>query len=99
MNEEDIFKQTGDTYLRMIHAVPREDFPRAIVPVVDLAPSVPDDLVSALILGASWRERLLGLSLAMAKCPSRHTDRTRPAWHRDRSDLCGACGFSSSGVV
>jgi hypothetical protein len=74
MSEDDVFTKTGDTYLRLIHPVrPDEDFRQAISPLVALAPSVPDELVSAMIVGPSWRERLLGLALAMAKGPAAFT--------------------------
>lgn len=75
MSEDDVFNKTGDTYLRLIHPVwPDEDFRQAIGPLVAFAPSVPDEIVSAMIVGPSWRERLLGLSLAMAKGPTAFTD-------------------------
>jgi hypothetical protein len=75
MNEDDIFKQTGNTYLRLIHPVRAdEDFRKALAPLIRMAPSVPEDLVSAMIVGQSWRERLLGISLALTKCPSKFTE-------------------------
>ena len=71
MSVDEVFSKTGDTYLRLIHPVRRdEDFRQAIAPVVALARSVPDELFSSMIVGPSWRERLLGLSLAMAKSPT-----------------------------
>src|SRR5882724_2877283 len=75
MSEDDIFKQTGDAYLRLIHPVrPDEDFREALAPLIQVATSVPEKLVSAMIVGESWRERLLGISLALAKYPRRFTD-------------------------
>jgi hypothetical protein len=68
MSEQDIFEQTKSAYLCLIHPVRRDDtYRREIAPVVALAPSVPDELVAAMITGASWRERLLGLCMAMTK--------------------------------
>ncbi len=40
-----------------------------MAPIIALASSVRDELVTSMITGASWRERLLGLSIAMAKRP------------------------------
>lgn len=71
MTEDDVFVRTGDTYLRLIHPVwPNVSFEPALAPLLALAPSVPRNVVSRMIVGASWRERLLGLSLAMATCPA-----------------------------
>jgi hypothetical protein len=71
MSEDDIFEQTKDAYLCLIHPVRQGDaYRREIASVVALAPSVPDELVAAMITGASWRERLLGLCMAMAKRPA-----------------------------
>lgn len=68
MSEDDIFKQTQGAYLCLIHPVRRDDtYRRDIAPVIALARSVPDELVTAMIAGASWRERLLGLCMAMSK--------------------------------
>ncbi len=70
MSEDDIFRETRDIYLRLIHPVwPDEGFRIVIGPLATLAPSVPDEVVAAMIIGASWRERLLGLCIAMAKGP------------------------------
>ena len=68
MSEDDIFAQTKDAYLCLIHPVRHDDtYRREIAPVIALAPSVPDELVTAMITGVSWRERLLGLCMAMSK--------------------------------
>jgi hypothetical protein len=68
MREDDIFDQTNGAYLCLIHPVRRDDVYREeLKSVIALAPSVPDELVVAMLTGASWRERLLGLSLSMAK--------------------------------
>jgi hypothetical protein len=68
MSEDDIFKQTNDAYLCLVHPAKRDDeFQRKISSVVTLAPSVPDTLIAAMITGASWRGRLLGIYMAMAK--------------------------------
>jgi hypothetical protein len=74
MSEDDIFAKPGDTYLRLIHPVKAdEDFREALTPLVQAAASVPEDLVSPMIVGKSWRERLLGIELALAKCPGNLT--------------------------
>lgn len=70
MTEQDIFDQTKDAYLALVHPVCRDDLYRQdIAPVVELGPSVPDDLIASMITGPSWRARLLGICLAMAKRP------------------------------
>jgi hypothetical protein len=70
MREEDIFNQTKGAYLCLIHPIRRDDIYRQeIAPVVALAPSVPNELVAAMVAGSSWRERLLGVCLAMASQP------------------------------
>src|SRR6266498_4006131 len=71
MSEGDIFEQTKGAYLCLIHPILRDDtYRQEIAPVVALASSVPDELVAAMITGAPWRERLLGLCIAMAKRPA-----------------------------
>lgn len=68
MSEDDILRQTNDAYLSLVHPAQRDgEFQRKISSVVSLAPSVPDTLVAAMINGASWRERLLGICMGMAK--------------------------------
>jgi hypothetical protein len=42
--------------------------------VLALAPIASDDLVKSLIVGESWRERLLGLCMGMAKRPATFID-------------------------
>jgi hypothetical protein len=71
MSKEDIFEQTKGAYLCLIHPVRRDHtYRQEIAPVISLAPSVSDELVVAMLTGASWRERLLGLCIAMAKRPA-----------------------------
>lgn len=70
MSENDIFNHTGETYLWLIHPVTAQDSYQSVIPaLLVLAPVVHRDTVSRMIRGASWRERLIGLSLAMAKYP------------------------------
>jgi hypothetical protein len=85
MSEDDVFSKTGATYLQLIHPVRTgEDFRQAFGPLVAFAPSVPDELISGMIVGPSWRERLLGLSLAMAKGPAAFTDAMVRSLHEVR---------------
>jgi hypothetical protein len=71
MTEDDILNQTKDAYLCLVHPVRQGDaYRKEIASVAALAPSVPDELVAAMIVGDSWRERLLGLCMAMAKRPA-----------------------------
>jgi hypothetical protein len=71
MNEDNVFKQTKDAYLCLIHPVMAGDtYRKEIACVVAIAPSVPDELIAAMITGASWRERLLGICMAMARSPA-----------------------------
>ncbi|HTI72574.1 MAG TPA: hypothetical protein VMF06_21540 [Candidatus Limnocylindria bacterium] len=68
MNDDDLFEQTGDTFLCMIHPIMRDALHRQeLSRLVAIEPLVTPSAVVALILGASWRERLLGLGLAMIK--------------------------------
>jgi hypothetical protein len=70
MSEDDIFQQNEDAYLCLVHPVLQDDTcRREIASVVALAPSVPDNVVATMITGESWRERLLGICIAMAKRP------------------------------
>src|ERR1051326_429167 len=72
MSPDDIFDQTKAAYLCLIHPIRRHDIYRQeVAPVITLAPSCSDDLVAAMITGPYWRERLLGLCMAMAKQPAR----------------------------
>ncbi|MEQ1935535.1 MAG: hypothetical protein ABL962_16875, partial [Fimbriimonadaceae bacterium] len=75
MSEDDIFKQTKDAYLCLIHPVQQGDtYREEIASVIALAPSVPDELVVAMITGSAWRDRLLGLCMAMSKRPAMFTE-------------------------
>jgi hypothetical protein len=70
MLEHDILVSTKGAYLCLIHPVRLDEGHRqAIASIVALAPSVSDELVVTMIEGVSWRERLLGLCLAMTKPP------------------------------
>jgi hypothetical protein len=74
MNEEDIFNHTKDACICLIRPTRLGDtYRKEILSVVAFSTSVPDELVSAMITGASWRERLLGLCMAMAKQPENFT--------------------------
>jgi hypothetical protein len=71
MTEADIFEQTKTAYLCLIHPVVEGDaYRQDVAPVLALAPCVPEPLVASMLVGASWRERLLGLCLAMANRPA-----------------------------
>lgn len=75
MTEEQVFKQSGETYLRLIHpASPDNDYHSFLAPFRQFTTTVPSEVVSSLIGGASWRERLLGLWLAMAQGPESFVD-------------------------
>jgi hypothetical protein len=76
MTEDDLFEKTGQAYLCLIHPVTKDAvYRKEIEPVVAVSATVPDALVSSLIVGASWRQRLLGLLLAMTKNPTVFVDR------------------------
>lgn len=69
-NKAEIFARTGEAYLCLIRPVMEDNaYRREIAPVIALSSSVPDELLSNMIVGTSWRERLLGLCMAMAKNP------------------------------
>ncbi len=68
MTEEEIFKQTKDVYLELIHPGSEDlRFSRNIASLINMASSVSDEIVITMIAGSSWRERLLGLAMAMTK--------------------------------
>jgi hypothetical protein len=68
--EDDIFDQTKGAYLHLIHPIGQGGRLRPeIASVIELAPSVPDERIAAMIVGPSWRERLLGYCMAMSKRP------------------------------
>lgn len=71
MSADDIFDRTKDAYLCLIHPIRDAGaYRQDLAPILTLAPSVPDALVTAMITGVSWRERLLGLCMAMAQQPT-----------------------------
>jgi hypothetical protein len=70
MSESDVFDQTNGAYLCLIHPIRRDEtYCQEIAPVIAIAPKVSDEVIASMIAGASWRERLLGLCMAMAKRP------------------------------
>jgi hypothetical protein len=70
MTEDDIFQQTNGAYLSLIHPVLQGNVYREdIAPIITLAPKVPDRLVTSMIVGVSWRERLIGFCMAMTTKP------------------------------
>jgi hypothetical protein len=71
MTEEAILAATQGGYSSLIHPDVRAgSFQREIQPLLDLEPNVPDPMVAHLLIGPSWRERLVGLAIAMVKTPS-----------------------------
>jgi hypothetical protein len=68
MSEDTIFELSGYAYLRLIHpALQDHACHKALETVVTLSPLVPHEIITKLILGVSWRERLVGVSLAATK--------------------------------
>jgi len=75
MSEDNIVEQTKDAYLCLVHPVRKDEaYRKEIASVIAIAPSVPDELVVAMIVGASWRERLMGLCIAMSKPSGKFTE-------------------------
>ncbi len=71
MTEADVFEQTQGAYLSLIHPILAGDrYQEDVAPVLAVAPAVPEAVVASMLVGASWRERLLGLCLGMAKGPA-----------------------------
>ncbi|MBK8036030.1 MAG: hypothetical protein IPK22_02680 [Verrucomicrobiaceae bacterium] len=71
MSVNDIFDQTEDAYLSLIHPVVSDDaYRQQIAPIITLAPCVSEYLVAEMITGESWRERLVGIFMAMARPPA-----------------------------
>jgi hypothetical protein len=72
MTIDDVFAKTGGAYLALIHPDLNQEVSRAeIAKVIGLASAVSDETVVSLIVGTSWRERLVGLCLALSKEPGR----------------------------
>ena len=68
MTESEIFKDTKGAYIALMRPnLTDDEYRQYIESVIVLAPSAPDELVASMIAGSSWRERLLGLCMAMAK--------------------------------
>ena len=68
MNKDDIFEHTKDAYLCLIQPIRSHNaYREELAPLVALVPSVPSELIADLITGVSWRERLLGLCMAMSQ--------------------------------
>jgi hypothetical protein len=75
MSVDDIFNRTGQAYLCLIHPVRTgSTYRQEIAPVIALSPLVPDEVVAGMIVGSSWRERLLGICMGMAKHPTDFVD-------------------------
>ena len=77
MTQSDIFKQAKGAYLALMRpARDGSEFSMGIDTLIALAPDVPVDVVSSMLAGASWRERLLGLCIAMTQTaqPARYID-------------------------
>jgi hypothetical protein len=99
MTEDDVFEKTGQAYLCLIHPVTKDGaYRREIEPVMAISATVPDTLVSSLIVGRSWRERLLGLLLAMTKDPTEFVDRML-AWLRDVRGISIVPGCAALAVL
>ena len=57
MTSDDIFLQTKEAYLCLIHPIRSgETYRHELATVIALASSVPDELVAAMVCGGSWRE-------------------------------------------
>jgi len=77
MTQSDIFKQTKGAYWGLMRpARDGGELSKDIDSLIALAPVVPTDVVTSMLAGGSWRERLLGLCIAM-------TQREQPAEYVD----------------
>ena len=64
---DEIFVRTRLGYFDLVNVDPVEGKKRKdIASVLSIAPSVPDEIVERMLSGISWRERLLGLCIAMS---------------------------------
>lgn len=82
MTTNQILDHTGDAYLALIHPdIASDTFQDLVRPLLVLAPSVPAAIVGDLIVGPSWRERLLGVYFAMATTPELHIGRLIESLH------------------
>jgi hypothetical protein len=62
MTEGEFFERTKSAYMSFIHL--EYNVSESLASIYDCEPSISNDLIRKLVLGESWRERLLGLVLA-----------------------------------
>jgi hypothetical protein len=77
MTQSDIFKQTKGAYWGLMRpARDGGELSKHIDSLIAIAPAVPADVVTFMLAGASWRERLLGLCIAMTQSrqPAQYVD-------------------------
>ena len=95
MTEDDVFIQTKGAYLCLMRPTMRDCMYRhELASIPSIAPQVPDDIVSALILGSGWRERIIGFALAMAKTPASFVAHVEKSLETPRGiAITPACAF------
>ena len=70
MTAEKIMEQAGTAYLCLIHPILKDNtYRQEISPILAVVPHVQNAEIATLIIGVSWRERLVGFVLAMATQP------------------------------
>jgi hypothetical protein len=70
MTAEKIMEQTGSAYLCLIHPILKDNtYRQEISPILAVVPHVQNAEIATLIIGNSWRERLIGFVLATATQP------------------------------
>lgn len=85
MTEDDVFERTGQAYFCLIHPVMKGNaYRQELAPVLAVSDAIPDSLIAKLIVGASWRERLIGLSLAMTRRSGAFIDQMLASLHNVR---------------
>jgi hypothetical protein len=81
MTADQLFAETGDAYLVLIHL--ESDVDEAVSRISLATATCPSELVDQLLRdGPSWRERLLGLVMASLQGISEHYDTALDAFHR-----------------
>ena len=81
MTEAELFAETGDAYLALIHL--EHGVPEAMARISGCADRISDHLIHKLLRdGDSWRERLLGLAVAMIRGIDQFYDSLVASLHR-----------------
>jgi hypothetical protein len=97
MTAEKIMEQTGAAYLCLIHPILRDNvYRQEILPILAVVPHVQNVEIATLIIGDSWRERLVGFVLAAITQPEELVKATLQSLQNPRGvAIVPACAFLS----